>query len=71
MGLGFDMNSQFDVNSQYRQLLRRNVKRFRGGLVCKANRLLRHSALGSRVIRKKSWASGCGESLAFLYDPSA
>jgi len=31
----------------------RNVKRFRGGLVFKAHRLLYHSILGSRVIKKK------------------
>ena len=35
------------------QLLRRNVKRFRGGLVFKAHRLLYHSTLGLRVIKKK------------------
>ena len=35
------------------QVLRRNVKRFRGGLVCKAHRLLYHSTLGLRVIKKK------------------
>ena len=35
------------------QLLRRNVKRFRGGLVFKAHRLLFDSTLGSRVITKK------------------
>ena len=35
------------------QLLRRKVKWFRGGLVCKALRLLYHSTLGSRVIKKK------------------
>jgi len=29
------------------------VKRFRGGLVFKAHRLLYHSTLGSRVIKKK------------------
>jgi len=29
-----------------------NVKRFRGGLVCKAHRLLYHSTLGLGVIRK-------------------
>jgi len=34
-------------------LLRRNVKRFRGGLVLKAHRLLYHSTLGLRVIKKK------------------
>ena len=36
-----------------RQLLRRNVKRFRGGLVFKAHALLYHSILGLRVIKKK------------------
>ena len=35
------------------QLLHRNVQRFRGGLVFKAHRLLYHSTLGSRVIKKK------------------
>jgi len=34
-------------------LLRRNVKRFRGGLVFEAHRLLYHSTLGLRVIKKK------------------
>jgi len=33
--------------------LRRNVKRFRGGLVVKAHRLLYRSTLGLRVIKKK------------------
>ena len=32
---------------------RRNEKRFRGGLVCKAHRLVYHSTLGLRVIKKK------------------
>ena len=36
-----------------RALLRRNVKRFRGGLVFQAHRLLHHSTLGSRVIKTK------------------
>jgi len=36
-----------------KQLLRRNVKRFRGGLVFEALRLLYHSTLGLRVIKKK------------------
>ena len=31
----------------------RNVKRFRGGLVFKAHRLVYHSTLGWRVIKKK------------------
>ena len=35
------------------QVLRRNVKRFRGVLVRKAHRLLYHSTLGSEVIQKK------------------
>ena len=35
------------------QLLYRNVQRFRGGLVFKAHRLVYHSTLGSRVIKKK------------------
>jgi len=34
-------------------VLHRNVKRFRGGLVFKAHRLLYHSTLGSRVVKKK------------------
>ena len=34
------------------QLFYRNVKRFRGGLVFKAYRLLYHSTLGLRVIKK-------------------
>ena len=39
--------------SELRQLLHRNVQRFRGGLVFKAHRLLHHSALGLRVIKKE------------------
>ena len=35
------------------QPLRRNVKRFRGGLVFKARRLLYHLTLGLRVLQKK------------------
>jgi len=35
------------------QVLGRNVKRIQGGLVFKAHRLLYHSTLGSRVIKKK------------------
>jgi len=43
----------------------RNVKRFRGGLVYEAHRLLYHSTLGLRVIKKKKvtitvWGLGCG-----------
>ena len=35
------------------QLLRRNEKRFQGGLVFKAHRPVYHSTLGWRVIKKK------------------
>ena len=35
------------------QLLGRNVKQFRGGLVLKAHRLVYRSTLGLRVIKKK------------------
>ena len=35
------------------QLLRRNVKRFRGGLVFEVHRLFNHSTLSSRVKNKK------------------
>ena len=35
------------------EVLRRNVKRFRGGLVLKAHRLVYHSRLSSRVKKKK------------------
>ena len=41
---------QFSIEEQ---LLRRNVKRFRGWLVFKAHRRLYHSILGSRVIKEK------------------
>ena len=34
-------------------MISRNVKRFRREIVFKANRLLYHSTLGSRVIKKK------------------
>ena len=40
------------------QLLRRNVNRFRGGLVFKARRLFYHSTLGLRVIKKKKTRAG-------------
>jgi len=41
-----------------KQLLRRNVKRFRGGLILKADRLLYHSTPGSRVSKKKEEKGG-------------
>ena len=37
------------------------MKRFRGGLVCKAHRLVYHPNLGSRVIKKKRRTSNRGE----------
>ena len=40
--------------------LRRNVNRFRGGLVCKARRLVYHSTLGLRVIKKKKVTGDVG-----------
>ena len=41
---------QFSIQQQ---LLHRNEKRFRGGLVFKAHRWTYHSILGSRVVKKK------------------
>ena len=38
----------------FRLLLRRNLKRFRGGLVVKAHRFVYHSTLGWGVIKKKT-----------------
>ena len=35
------------------QLLHKKVQRFRGGLVFKAHRLLHHSTLGLKVMKKK------------------
>jgi hypothetical protein len=42
------------------------VERFRGGLVFKAHRLLYHSTLGSRVIKKKK-KYGEGQDLMAAY----
>ena len=42
--------SRLESSKEDEQLLRINVKRFRGGLVFKAHRLLHHSTLGLRVI---------------------
>jgi len=38
------------------QLRHRNVQRFQGGLAFKAHRLLYHSTLGLRVIKKRTSA---------------
>ena len=47
-------SAPFSVRArEFQQLLRRNVKRFRGGLVFKAHRPLYHSTLGSKVKKKK------------------
>jgi len=43
------------------RLLRRNVKRFRGGLVFKAHRLVYHSTLDLRVIKKKKYLGQEGD----------
>ena len=47
-------------DTMYAQLLYRNVQRFRGGLVCKAHRLLYHSTPCVRVIKKKN-QKGCSQ----------
>ena len=52
-------SSRWTVSRSYRWLL--SVKRFRGGLVFKAHRLVYHSTLGLRAIKKKrkkkKWAT--------------
>jgi len=48
------------------QLLRTNVKRFRGGLEFKADRLVYHSTLGSRVTKKKKKGRDVGGGPALL-----
>jgi len=47
-------------------LLHRHVQRFRGGLVFKAHRLVYHSTLGLRVLKKKVGTSNMRESAARL-----
>jgi len=44
-----------DAQQYCEQLLHRNVQRFRGVVVFKAHRLLYHSTLGLRVIKKKKY----------------
>ena len=44
--------SDLPCQIRHEQLLRRNVNRFRGGLVFKAHRRVYHSTLGSRVIKR-------------------
>ena len=39
------------------------MKRFRGGLVFKSHRLLYHSTLGSKVIKKRRRSKGAGVGL--------
>ena len=51
--LRFSAPAKADGLTFEEQLLHRNVQRFRGGLVFKAHRLLYHSTLGLRVIKKK------------------
>ena len=45
------------------QLPHINVQRFRGGFVCKAHRLVYHSTLGLRVIKKKKKKGTSAEGL--------
>ena len=49
-GTGFRVEG---LGPMVRDLLHRNVQRFRGGLVCKAHILFNHSIVGLRVIKKK------------------
>ena len=51
-----DRGESLRVRDTLEQLLRRNVKRLRGGLVFKVHSLLYHSTLGPGVIRKKKAA---------------
>ena len=48
----------FNASEQTEQLLRRNVKQFRGGIVVKANKILYPSTLRLRVMKKKKEAHG-------------
>ena len=50
---------QFSIQAQllHINVVHINVKRFRGGLVFKAHRLVYHSTLGLRVIKKKKTSS--------------
>ena len=52
--------SVHDISKE--QLLHRNAKRFRKGLVFKAHRWFYHSTLGSRVMNKKEREYGQGNS---------
>ena len=59
---------QFSIQEQ---LLGKNVKRFRGGLVFKAHRLLYHSALGLRVTAgRERMGERDREELMAMTDPS-
>jgi len=58
LGRGSALAARDPLGRAFRRLrrverLHINVQRFRGGLVCKAHRLLYHSTLGLRVIKKK------------------
>ena len=50
---GLESVSDQQESPSSEQLLRRNVRRFRGGLVVEAHRLVYHSTLGWRVTKKK------------------
>ena len=51
-GIGFQVNV-LKTFEGVPSTLGSGYQRFRGGLVCKADRLVHHSILGSRVIKKK------------------
>ena len=53
---GPSTEQQFSIQEQ---LLRRNVKRFRGGLVSKAHRLVYHSTQSWRVVKKEESSCWC------------
>ena len=52
--------------SNSEQPVYRNVRRFRGGLVFQAHKLLHHSTPGCREIKKKKWRIQAGFSVALL-----
>jgi len=52
-GLDADLHQQTERFSIQKQLLHRNVQRFRGWLVFKSHRLVYHSPLDLRVMNKK------------------
>ena len=56
----FSFSHPVRVNAGQVGVLRRNVKRLRGGLVCKAHRRVYHSTRGSRGMMKRKKKLGLG-----------